>query len=130
MKFEIGEYIRTKNGYIAKLKEIDKEHYEEIYKFNKAINSGDEWNLYKSELKDYITKHSKNIIDLIEENDLVNDVFVEKNNGKYLETLDIDYECSSIGHIEYIRIYDNEIYSVVTHEQLKQIEYKVDNNIE
>ena len=66
---EVGEYVRTKNGIIDRIKTINR--YGTVTKYddkedkisiaiNYYINSGLEVN------KDDIVKHSKNIIDLIE----------------------------------------------------------------
>ena len=66
-KIEIGEYVRTKTGYIAKLiginrelglLEFDKPIYKEKYKPSNIIS-------FTKFNKRYL-KHSKNIIDLIE----------------------------------------------------------------
>jgi hypothetical protein len=80
-KIEINEYVRTETEGIGKVIDIKENPLRYV------INEYGE-----IVLANEIVKHSKNIIDLIEKNDLVNDSFVEKNNGKYLETLDIDYE--------------------------------------
>ncbi len=72
---EVGEYVRTKNGIIDRIKTINR--YGTVTKYddkedkisiaiNYYINSGLEVN------KDDIVKHSKNIIDLIELGDYVN----------------------------------------------------------
>lgn len=64
MKIEVGEYVRTKEGYIAKITEID--HY--IW-FNSIINkiSGiPKYSLSEIEYKELVIKHSKNILDLVE----------------------------------------------------------------
>ena len=81
--------------------------------------------LWDKELKEYIVKHSFNIIDLIEEGDYVNGIYIECTKGAYLETLEHDYENSDLGHIEYLKIYPYDIKSIVTKEQFKNIEYKV-----
>lgn len=70
-------------------------------------------------------KHSFNIIDLIEERDYVNGIYAENNNGRYLETLECCYQDSSLGHIEYIKIFPFEICSIVTKEQFRNVEYEV-----
>lgn len=74
MNIEVGEYTRTKQGYIAKLRNKDNDYlyfdnsiycfYEEdpILPINEKLLDG---TYIKAE--EYITKHSKNIIDLIEE---------------------------------------------------------------
>lgn len=71
MEIEVGEYCKTKNGYIARLKEKS----ENCWNFdNTIIDSYNETSLlfgedncYGYDQRENITKHSKNIIDLIEE---------------------------------------------------------------
>ena len=68
MKIEIGEYVRTKDGIIAKLEDIQEQ--DEAYWFDRIIyRRYDEVIdfLTTEELPKYIVKHSKNIIDLTEE---------------------------------------------------------------
>lgn len=70
---------------------------------------------------DYIeldkSRYSFNILDLIEPCDIVNGMWIEKNTGEYLETLEVDYEASSLGSMRFIRIYPKDIYEILTHEQ-------------
>lgn len=65
-----------------------------------------------------VTKHSKKIIDLIEENDYVNGQkvieIIKQNNKIYLMT---DYMPP-----KYIK---EDIKSIVTHQMFEQIEYKI-----
>lgn len=71
MEIEVGEYVKTKNGEIHKIIEIN--------------NPNDElWTYYKFEnnmgnYKENIVKHSKNIIDLIEERRLCEWKICKKN---------------------------------------------------
>lgn len=74
-KIEVGEYVRTKDGRIAQIKSIDYEAG--IYRFDKIIYINDfgmkENVLYNNEMfKKLIVKHSKQLIDLIEVGDIVN----------------------------------------------------------
>lgn len=65
-EIKVGEYVRTKEGYIAKCIEIDED--KDYFTFDDCVESqyGDTfYSLYDRELKN-IVKHSKNIIDLIE----------------------------------------------------------------
>lgn len=60
----IGEYVRTRYGYIAKITEIDKYIW-----FNEKVNKESGMAVYelsKLEFKNLVVKHSPNIIDLIE----------------------------------------------------------------
>ena len=102
---KIGEYVRTINGKIW------------VIKSQKAISGH----------KKDIIKSSPNIIDLIEPGDYVNGFYIEKNNGRYLETSEISYTNSYLGHTENIRIYDFEIKTIVTKEQFEGVEYKIWN---
>lgn len=65
-KIEVGEYVRTKDGYIDKVKKIIEpdEYMTERYYCCETIMASS----YKSE----IVKHSKQLIDLIEVGDYVN----------------------------------------------------------
>ncbi len=128
-EIKVGEYVRTR-GIIGKLIRIE---------FDK-IDTSLKWYVFndnKNERyvnKPYITKHSKNIIDLIECGDYVNGELVTgiydivNNNyesvGKKITTkyrtaqftgLDINYY-----------IYAEDIKRILTHEQFKQNCYKLD----
>lgn len=60
-EIEVGEYVRTKTGEIHKIKTVETRYIEFEDGFGVPV-----------ELKEYIKKHSKNIIDLIEVGDYVN----------------------------------------------------------
>lgn len=66
-KIEVGEYIRTNKGNIGKIIEIrlgfnkDTQLYQDIYKLDNGL-----WTVL-----DYIVKHSKQLIDLIEVKDVI-----------------------------------------------------------
>lgn len=62
MEIKVGEYVRTKRGYLYKIKRIRKSNVSEEVYIVRA--HGDNYSFYLR--KDNITKHSKNIIDLIE----------------------------------------------------------------
>ncbi len=119
---KIGDYCRTKDGFIAKL--IEKDTW---YKFDSVILEEEyPYNyLSREHAKELIVKSSPDIIDLIEEGDYVNGFFIEGNKGNYLETSDIDGEYSYLGHIEYRKIYEKDIETIVTKEQFESMEYKV-----
>ena len=100
---EIGEYVRTKEGHIHK---ITSQLAIDMLMFTKEI--------------DPIVKHSKNIIDLIEVGDYVNDEIVIdiSERGLYL----------GIGYDEeYSRTYidEKDIRTILTHEQYEGNSYKV-----
>lgn len=88
---------------------------------------------FKSELGIYTKNNvvaSPNIIDLIEENDYINGLRVEKNKYGELYTSYVYYG-GDIGkmcevYTTWLKEYkEDEIYSIVTKEQFSQMEYKV-----
>lgn len=110
-KIEVGEYIRTKNGIIAKV--INTKYYIELYiecEGGELIKKGN------------IKKHSFNIIDLLEVEDIVkmkdNDIgyleIIYINDEKMLEAVREDSEDNNI-----------KIVSIITKEQFESMEYEV-----
>ena len=134
MEIEVGEYVRTKSGIINKIKTINK--YGIVTKYddkedkitiatNYYINSGLEVN------EDDIVKHSKNIIDLLKNGDILeielSEEFVEKENKNIRiqmgevytkETLQKDIDNGII----------TKILTILTKEQYTQNCYKIDTN--
>jgi len=101
MEIEVGEYIRTQLGDIKQITE----GFEFIIELhNKSSNK--------------IVKHSKNIIDLIEEYDFVNEEEVDKikideNGEKYIKTV-------------FNNVFRNkDIKTILTKEQYEQNSYKI-----
>lgn len=118
---EVGEYVRTDNGYIAKVVEnkdeliLDKEiAYHGIYRS------------YLEEDEKEQVKHSKNLIDLIEPGDYVNGKEILEVRQKIENGL--RYLMYSYVPIKYYVERTDEIKSIVTHEQFEQIKYKVKEN--
>lgn len=122
-KVEIGEYVRTKDGHIAK-------HIEKIAK-DEDVSDGmlfDNfiYEKYKhirySILKEIIAKHSKQIIDLIEIGDLVE--FITNDEIFF----DVKIEISSEEHFSKLkeRIENNtiKIKAILTKEQYENNCYK------
>lgn len=129
-KIEVGEYVKTKEGIIAQIKNIDYEA--DIYRFDKTIYINDFGMkndiLYNNEMfKKVVVKHSKQLKDLIESGDLIIyrlrglkhqckgliRIYKDARSGK--ENLGIDYY--SLEQIEIIKI--------LTHEQIEANCYKV-----
>lgn len=135
-EIKVGEYIRTKGGDIKKVLSIRKE-----YKF--TTGSGhtsytperymfDSFKHPYSLSKPYVLKHSKNIIDLIEEGDYV-------NGGKVVEHAHekgrLFVTCTYVGGKGFTTFEDysweltkdkeENIETIVTKEQFKEMEYKV-----
>lgn len=129
-KIEVGEYVKTKEGIIAQIKNIDYEA--DIYRFDRTIYINDFGMkndvLYNNEMfKKVVVKHSKQLKDLIESGDLIIyrlrglkhqckgfiRIYKDARSGK--ENLGIDYY--SLEQIEIIKI--------LTHEQIEANCYKV-----
>lgn len=126
MKLEPNMYVRTKCGYICK-----------IININDFREPSMKYGVEASYLKDImfigdddILKASHNIIDLIEVGDYVNGLRVEKNKYGELYTSYVYYG-GDIGkmcevYTTWLKEYkEDEIYSIVTKEQMKAMEYKV-----
>lgn len=111
MKLEAGQFVRTKDGEIHKIKSIDDEYIEYENGFGIPY-----------ELKEYIVKASYNIIDILEVGDYVNGCYIQEikslKDNVMICMLDSDYECVST-------ITNKEIETIVTHEQMEQMAYKV-----
>ena len=115
MEIEVGEYVRTKNGKIRKVKDTVAQYY-----ITDRLNITDNNQFAKED----IVKHNKNIIDLIEVGDIVHtrDVLNE----------DIVYIWSE----EYLKACKEdlnngiELVEILTKEQYKQNCYTVERNQE
>lgn len=112
-EIEVNDYIRTKKGYIVKAKNIVCKDYP-LEELQNGIICDDEDNTLI--LPKEIAKHSKNIIDLIEEGDYVNYERILDITGDYIRTTE------SIHNRFWL---SNNIKSIVTKEQFNSIEYKV-----
>ena len=112
MKLELKEnmYVRTKDGYISQYKYYDYDIGEGLIGKLLCIplNNGTFANI------ENIKKFSYNIIDILEEGDYVNNERVEEI---WKEIVLVGQECRPISF--------NNIKSIVTHEQMEQMAYKV-----
>ena len=121
MKLEVGQFVRLKSGYICKIININ-DFREPNMKY------GVEANYLKDVMfigDDDVVKTSYNIIDLIEIGDYVNGykvVDIIHNNRKLEPSTMV---CCEYGN-NYIGFYNEEIKSVITHEQMEQMVYKVE----
>lgn len=125
---EVGEYIRTKDGYIAKCTDTDGD-YTKLYWFNSKIDkiSGiPVYDIHEEQLNNIILKHSKNIIDLIEVGDYVNGNIVYELLDDEIELLAGKIRKKRLHFITGHLIDEEEIKSIVTKEQFKEMEYRVD----
>ena len=140
MEIEVGEYIRTDKGYIEKIKDF-KSHCTKGKRLGKSEEVVENYlsmgakqcrliesidysipPCYPSDeelekIKKHIVKHSKNIIDLIEVGDYVNGERILDITGEYLRT-------NETIHNKYWL--SNNIKSIVTKEQFKNIEYRLE----
>ena len=129
-KLEKGMYVRTKNGNIRKIVELTNTKFidEPDYYVDKVLidieQNEREDTIYMEKwlLNEDIVKASHNIIDLIEVGDYVNGCYIQEikslKDNVMICMLDSDYEFVST-------ITNKDIKSVVTHEQMEQMAYKV-----
>ena len=119
---KIGDYVRTKNGMIAKIinqLEVGGGLHTEEYVFK--LDNGNRLAIHSCK----VIKSSPNIIDLIEVGDYVNG---QKVVGKFYDELNNCYYLHlEIGEVygKYARTYEQHIKSIITHEQIEQMEYKL-----
>ena len=135
-EIKVGEYVRTIQGYIAKITYIDDEfihadntiycYYEEsplMFIEEKMLDG----TIFRA--SDYILKHSLNIIDLIEVGDYVNGEKVEKIAEPSLANCQIKLiYCNENEGLYKLILNNNDIKSVVTKEQFKSIEYIIEED--
>lgn len=121
MKLEVGQFVRLKSGYICKIININ-DFREPNMKYGVEAN-------YLKDIMfigdDDIVKASYNIIDILEVGDYVNGykvVDIIHNNRKLEPSTMVYCEYGS----RYIGFYNESIKSVITHEQMEQMEYKVE----
>ena len=114
-EIEVGEYVRTKEGYIGKIIRLgDEFSYDCIYE------SGD----FKYAIGLHsIAKHSPNIIDLIETGDYVNGrkmKILKRDEFEGKKRLVLD---SGFGYETWL--YEHQIEDMATHEQVNSIKYVI-----
>ncbi|MEE3344293.1 MAG: hypothetical protein VZS44_09405 [Bacilli bacterium] len=119
---KVGEYCRTIKG-ISKIKKLaGQQNNINFYEVDENGIHHPENLLMHFVLENEIIKHSKKLIDLIEVSDYVNGskvIDIAQAPVKALYTEDI----KQTGALK--PIINNEIESVLTHEQIKSMEYKV-----
>jgi len=121
-KIEVGEYVRTKRGYIGKVIKIRERI--ETYKNDREaylVDWGGKRATCISQIKDI--KHSKNIIDLIEVGDYVNGYFCKRIPNFNNEMCNFDLNTMEWTPLKNIDIWEN----IVTKEQFKSIEYRLED---
>ena len=114
MKLEVGQFARLKSGYICKVININ-DFREPNMKY------GVEANYLKDVMfigDDNIVKASYNIIDILEVGDYVNGVEVINIDDEWITMSDMQVPILK-------SIANGMIKSVITHEQMEQMAYKV-----
>lgn len=111
MEISIGDYVRTNNGIIGK--------YVKYRGWQDTIETNNKWIGFDID-KD-IVKHSKDIIDLIKKGDYINGYKVCEINKKRI----VFEGCHKSKSYYYFEDNDFEIKSIITKEQIKQIEYRI-----
>ena len=130
-EIKVGEYVRIKSGVIGKVNYIEISGQGTRY-YNERLedtiycietNENEEWYRYKPQA---ITKHSFNIIDLIEVGDYVNGYkVVEVMENLETGELNLEMESSCPTANELCQIFNDEIKTIVTKEMMKSVEYEV-----
>ncbi len=126
MEIKVGDYVRTKSGFIDKIININ-DFREPSMKYALEQPSWNDDIVFIGE--EDIIKSSPNIIDLIEVEDYVNGqkvfdkLYDELNKCWYLKL--------EIGEVfgKYARTYQQHIKSIVTKEQFSQIEYSLESQV-
>ena len=123
-EIKVGEYVRTIDGYIRKVIQVNKKGtYEGLCYGAYSVDKKYKNSIGISAKK--IKSHSPNIIDLIEEGDYVNGWEVQEklkdNEGKWYVG-----ECCGDSYYDN-DAYNDEIETIVTKEQFNTIEYKLEN---
>lgn len=124
-EIKVGEYVRTKLGYIGKLlREDEDERFDYDIESNFLIGG-------MPIRKEEIVKHSRNPIDLIKVGDYVNGMLVvsvieldRENNYIPIRIVFVnrDENCT----LPPLKIYNKDIKSIVTKEQFSSVEYRLE----
>ena len=117
-EIQVGEYIRTKNGNIGKVIDIDKRNYWIDRYIRKESGIPFEFLDKNSEqLKNNIIKHSKILAEVIEVGDYI--------NGKRIHKIDKGKNYCYLYYENCKTFANHQIETIWTKEQLKSIEYDV-----
>ena len=129
---KIGDYVRTEDGVITKIKMFYNQKFEEpecVY----ARFLCEDMKMYEYPRK---VKVSSNIINLIEEGDYINGLRVEKNKYGELYTSYVYYGGDIGKQSEVYTIWlkdykENEDYinSILTKEQFESMEYRIESQV-
>lgn len=125
MNIEVGEYVRTEDGNIGKLVEINK-NYLNYYKIDvkKEIQHIDTRDNYIYTRDGFDLKHSKNIIDLIELKDIVE---IQNLVGEDISfTFEIFNEETMADFLKGIKDKEIKLISILTKEQYENNCYRLE----
>ncbi len=126
-EIKVGEYVRTNEGYLGKLLEINKQYYNYLVVDTTLNIRNDEYpSTYLYLKNENIKNHGKDIIDLIEKSDYVNGEYViqvsKELNCVFIETT---YYDELLGEEKHNFIKAENIKSIVRKEQFEKVMYKV-----
>lgn len=121
MEIEVGEYVRTKRG-IGKILEVKTVQPKMYGKHDLAYLIDVCPRMYISD--NNFIKHDKDIKKLIEEGDYVNGYYTRKIANYNNELCVFDLNTMQWTPLTEIDVF----YSIVTHEQMASIEYKVEED--
>ena len=118
---KVGEKIRCNDGLIGELIRIERDDIDTSLKWYVFDDGKNERYVNKP----YITKHSFNLIDLIEVGDILE--LKEGNSICYLGLRQNQITVNYPDLIESIKNKDCELLSILTHEQYEQNCYRIEN---
>ena len=126
-EIKVGEYVRTKQGYIGKVVEIE-DYGIEFDNYIVERYSEKFQTLYFGEDMEEIVDHSSNAIDLVYPDDYVNgyrivEVHKDPFNGKMIASTEI-MKIDCWGDRYLVQFHEEDIESIVTKEQFKAIQYE------
>lgn len=140
-EISVGDYIRTDDGYLAKVIEIESKALIFCDNFIRKNRFGEVTHIFIDDER--ITKHSPNIIELIEVGDLVEiEYLAPRYNERVTRLFEVEYTNIHIAfkntHCELMYALDNKewafgdkklkpiIKNIVTKEQFEKIMYRVE----
>lgn len=120
MEINIGDYVRTKSNGIKQIYEIDNKKSKYKYLFKLKKQDGDGCVDLGQLCNDNITKHSKDIIDLVQVGDYV--------NGREVTSFGYDHNDKIIyvNTISCLSFENDEIKSVLTKKQFESNAYTIE----
>lgn len=130
-EIKVGEYVRTKDGVIAKVTDVLEEYCIDCNDDVFDLNIGPMMEIPWEYIEEYIVNHSFNIKELIEEGDIVeyqvnslSKLKVGRVNS-YRDTRS-NKECLCVEGFDITKI--AKIRTILTHEQYERNYYRLENN--